>query len=802
MIRSLLFLVIFICTRSVLFAQIITVSDAKTGLAVPQAVLHTRTPPLQTAVNAEGKADITNFKDAAEIRISAAGYTTLHTSYATLKASDFIARLSPRPFKMGEVVIAASGFEVSAEDIAAKIVRITPREVAFENPQTAADLLALSGNVFIQKSQQGGGSPMIRGFSTNRLLYIIDGVRMNTAIFRGGNIQNVLNLDPFVMENTEVLFGPGSVIYGSDAIGGVMRFQTLTPQFSLNNDPYVAGKAVMRTASANQEMTAHVDVNLGWEKWALVSSISSWNFDDLRQGSHGPDDYLKPYYVQRIDSTDHIITQDDPLLQIPSAYRQMNIMQKVRFKPNTKWDFEYGFHFSEISPYGRYDRHNRIRNNLPRYAEWKYGAQVWMLNNLQIRHSDGNDFYDEAVFRLAQQTFRESRISRDFNKDLRSIREEEITALSLNLDFQKEIFDKNTLYYGAEIVYNDVVSEGKEMNIRTGAAVEGPSRYPLSTWGTAGIYINDTYKISDKATLHAGVRYSRYTVDATFDTTFYPFPFTEAHTQSGALTGSIGGVFKPSDSWILRANFGTAFRAPNVDDIGKIFDSERGSVVVPNPNLEAEYAYNLDLGIVKVFDNILKLNLTGYYTLLNNALVRRDYTLNGKDSIVYDGAMSKVQAIQNAAQANVYGLQAGIEINLPSGFIFTTDVNYQVGEEERDNGETSPSRHAAPFFGISQLKYSFEKLKLEFYAVYQGERSHANLSVSERGKTEIYAQDANGNTYSPAWYTLNFKAAYRFSKSITLSAGIENLTDMRYRPYSSGISAPGRNFIFAVYGYF
>src|SRR5690606_12785909 len=224
--------------------------------------------------------------------------------------------------------------------------------VQFQNPQTAADLLGVSGKVFIQKSQQGGGSPMIRGFATNRLLYMVDGVRMNTAIFRAGNIQNVINLDPFAVENTEVLFGPGSVVYGSDAIGGVMSFQTLTPQLSDSSEPLISGKAVTRFSSANKENTGHFDVHVGWKKWAIATSFSSWDFDHLRQGSKGPDEYIKNIYVQRQNSTDVVITQDDPLLQIPSAYSQINLMQKIRFKPNEDWDVQYGFHLSETSSYG------------------------------------------------------------------------------------------------------------------------------------------------------------------------------------------------------------------------------------------------------------------------------------------------------------------------------------------------------------------------------------------------------------------------------------------------------------------
>jgi hemoglobin/transferrin/lactoferrin receptor protein len=194
------------------------------------------------------------------------------------------------------------------------------------------------------------------------------------------------------------------------------------------------------------------------------------------------------------------------------------------------------------------------------------------------------------------------------------------------------------------------------------------------------------------------------------------------------LTGSIGGVYRPSDSWVISANFATAFRSPNVDDMGKVFDSEPGSVVVPNPDLEAEYAYNVDLGMAKVFGEIVRIDLAGYYTSLQNAMVRRDFTLDAQEYIVYDGVSSQVQAIQNAAVANVYGIQAGIEVKLPRGFGFSSDFNYQEGEEELDDSTISPSRHAAPWFGVSRLTYTVDKLSIQIYAEYQGERKLQRLS--------------------------------------------------------------------------
>jgi hemoglobin/transferrin/lactoferrin receptor protein len=777
------------------FAQVITIKDQESGEVLEHVIILSENPGAFVSTNASGQAEISVFKGSEHIEFHRVGYKTQMTSYAKIESALFEILLSPSLFNISEVVVSATRWNQKGSDIPSKIETISANEVIFQNPQTAADLLNISGKVFIQKSQQGGGSPMIRGFATNRLLYTVDGVRMNTAIFRGGNIQNVISLDPFATENTEVFFGPGSVIYGSDAIGGVMGFQTLTPQLSFSGQTLVTGSAATRYSVANNEKTSHFDINIGSEKWASLSSFSSNDFGDLRMGSNGPSEYLRPLYVQRQDDKDVVISNDDPRIQRPSGYSQINMMQKLRFKVNEKWDFQYGFHYSETSEYARYDRHIRYKKGLPRYGEWSYGPQKWMMNNLNIFHNGNAPLYDQLTIRLAQQFFEESRISRNINDPKRQIRKEQVDAYSVNLDFTKTVDKNHKLFYGMEIVQNNVTSTGTDENIFDGTSATGPSRYPQAIWASYGLFVSDQYKISDKTSLQAGMRYNRFTIEADFDTTFYPLPFTSANLNNGALTGSLGFIYRPTEQWVVKANLSTAFRSPNVDDIGKVFDSEPGSVVIPNPDLEAEYAYNADLGIAKVFGNVIRVDLTGYYTILQNALVRRDYTLNGMDSIIYDGALSQVQAIQNAAVARVYGLQAGIEIKMESGFGFSSDFNYQKGEEELDDGTTSPSRHAAPWFGVSRFTYTANKLNLEFNAIYSGEKKFKDLPEEEKGKTEIYAVDSKGNPYSPGWYTLNFKAFYQFASHFSVSAGMENLTDRRYRPYSSGIAAPGRNFV-------
>lgn len=783
----------------VAFAQIISVRDADNDEPLIMATLYSETPSVFATTDDEGRADISGFRNAAVIEVRMLGYRTEIRSFEELVKAGFAIYLTPEGLSLGQVVVSATRWNQSSGEVPAKIATISARDAALQNPQTAADLLGIGGKVFIQKSQQGGGSPMIRGFSTNRLLYAVDGVRMNTAIFRSGNLQNVISLDPFVMERTEVLFGPGSVIYGSDAIGGVMSFQTLTPNFAPTSKPLVKGKAVARVATANEEQTLHFHLNLGWKKWALLTSLSSNDFGDLRMGGHGPDEYLRPFYVQRQDSADVVIANEDPLVQRPTGYSQLNMMHKLRFRPNEKWDFQYGFHHSETSSYSRYDRHIRLRNGQPRYGEWSYGPQIWMMNSLNATYTAGGGLFDQATLRLAHQYFKESRIDRNINDPERHIRLEEVDAWSANLDFQKRTAgEKHMFYYGLEAVRNDVQSTGKDEDIASGKSAPGPARYPQATWASYAAYLNYQHKVSEKLLLQAGARYNTYQLDAVFDTTFYPFPYTTAEMRNGALTGSLGLVWRPVESWALSANASTGFRSPNVDDMGKVFDSEPGIVIVPNPGLKAEYAYNAEVGIARVFGKSVKVDLSLYYTTLQDALVRRDFLLNGLDSIVYDGTLSRVQAMQNAAVAHVYGVQAGLELKFPGGFGFSTDFNYQEGEEELDDGTTSPSRHAPPWFGTTRLTYSAHKLNLQCYAQYSGERRYENLPPEEQLKTEIYAIDENGNPWSPAWYTLNVKAMYQFADHFSISAGMENLTDVRYRPYSSGIVAPGRNMMLSL----
>lgn len=779
--------------------QTLQITDGATGEALEQVLVRSEALGQTALSDGRGKVDLKSFAGAEQIQFNKLGYATEQRSFAELRQQDWTLALQPSNFNLDEVVVSATRWRESSSEVSAKVATLSPREVQLENPQTTADLLESSGKVFMQKSQQGGGSPMIRGFATNRLLYTIDGVRMNTAIFRGGNLQNVISLDPFSIERTEVFFGPGSVIYGSDAIGGVMSFETLEPRFALaEEESRVEGGVVARLATANQERSAHAEVMVGGQRWAMATSISTQHYGPLRQGRHGPEDYLKDYHVRRIDSADVVVEQDDPLLQIPSGYDQHNFLQKLRFRPDDEWDLQYGFHYSETSSYGRYDRHNRMRNGRPRYGQWDYGPQIWSMHHLEAQHQPARGLYDQLTLRLARQRFEESRIDRSWGSLQQRNRIEEVLAHSANLDFTKRL-GRHELSYGLEGLHNRVRSQAFREQIFTGSRQALGSRYPQAEWASLAAYLLDHFRISEKWSLQGGLRYNHFDIRARFDTGFYDLPFDRASLSPGALTGHLGLIHRPGDQTVLKAQLSTGFRAPNVDDIGKVFDSEPGTVVVPNPDLQPEYAYNGELSWTQILGETLKLDLTAYYTLLRNAMVRRPYRLGGRDSIPYDGVPSRVEALQNAARARVYGLQLGAELKLPADWSLALDANYQEGSNVAEDGRETPVRHVAPIFGRLSLSYRASRdLQWQLYSRFQGQRLGGAMPLSERGKTDIYALDAQGRPYAPAWYTLNLKMMYQLSEAWSFTAGLENMTDQRYRPYSSGLSGAGRNFNLAL----
>jgi hemoglobin/transferrin/lactoferrin receptor protein len=510
----------------------------------------------------------------------------------------------------------------------------------------------------------------------------------------------------------------------------------------------------------------------------------------------GQDNYLRKEYIERINNQDVVVQNANPYIQKNSGYHQNNLLTKLRYKPSEHWDIKYGYHYSKTGNIPRYDRLIEYTSGNLRFAEWNYGPQFWTMQNVHIQHKKNTALYNEAKIVVAYQQYQESRIDRRRNNNNQRTQTENVDASSINLDFTKSFNDKEEVFYGAEWVGNMVGSSATNVNITNGNQTKVATRYPDgATWNSFALYSSYKKIINDQFNFSGGLRYNTGQTKASFDTTFFKFPFTHSNVQNSSVTGNIGVVYKTSDRLQLNALISTGFRMPNIDDIGKVFESAPGNVVVPNTNLRSEYAWNYELGLQYNQPEKINYYLSIFTTTLQNALTNRPFTFNGQDSIMYDGTKSRVNAIQNVAQAKVWGIQLGWELFLNKHAKWQSKLNWIEGHETDDvKNEQVPLRHAPPFFGSSAIQWQEGQFAIELNTQFNGQINSANLAPSEKAKTAIYAVDKTGNPYAPSWHTINIKASYTIGK-MQVHLGWENITNQRYRPYSSGIVAAGSNMI-------
>ncbi|RMG80430.1 MAG: TonB-dependent receptor, partial [Bacteroidetes bacterium] len=338
----------------------------------------------------DGKAILKDLQYADIVHFSYLGYQKLSLPFYKIRSLGGIIILKPEVNQLSEIVVIGRRDD-RPEEVPFQVKNIDQKEIAFVNPQTSADALSSLGGVFVQKSQMGGGSPVIRGFEANRVLLVVDGVRMNNAIYRNGHLQNAITVDNSILERMEVIFGPGSLMYGSDALGGVVHFRSKDPKLYFGDKPggyLMEGGAYTRFSSANEEKTIHADLNYGQKNWGSLTSFTFTDFGDLRAGSKRPKGYetfgQRRYFIKRkgVDQRlENVIVHRDSSttpnydLQVGTAYSQMDFLQKIRFQPNEKVYFIGNFQYSTTSNVPRYDALTDTLGSAKelKWAEWYYG---------------------------------------------------------------------------------------------------------------------------------------------------------------------------------------------------------------------------------------------------------------------------------------------------------------------------------------------------------------------------------------------------------------------------------------------
>ncbi|MDB3905402.1 TonB-dependent receptor [Crocinitomicaceae bacterium] len=739
-------------------------------------------------------------------------YAVKRVNYDSLVNREFKVFLESNANTLDEMVVSASRMNEKKKDVIQKIRVIQSHEIQNQNQSSMADLIDNSGNVFVQKSQLGGGSPIIRGFETNKILMVVDGVRMNNAIYRGGHLQNIITLDNSIMDRVEVLFGPGSVVYGSDAIGGVMSFTTKDPKLSHKVKPLVLANGYTRYFSAANGFATNVHVSVANKKFGSLSSATFSKFGDLRQGSNRTDLTQgfgeRNWYVTQANFLDTMLINTDPNLQVGSAYQQLDLLQKFIYRQNEFLTHKLNFQLSNSSNIDRYDRLTQMENGVAKYAEWYYGPQYRFLSSYTFEYSKSNKWYDNAKFIAAYQAITESRMVRKYQDDELKSRIEDLDIFTINIDFSKdltqrdedgELMSKHELNYGLDVSHNIVGSTAYSTKIFTLEKSALDTRYPDggSDMSSFAMYCTDTWEFNRKMVLNAGIRASHVRLNALFiDQTFFPFPFNSINQQNSSVNGNLGLIYMPKRDIRFTLSSATGFRAPNVDDVSKVFESVPGKVIVPNPDLKPEYSYNLELGSEINLLKKLKISANVFGTFLTNALTVQNTSFNGEDSILYEGTYSQVITTTNANRAYVMGVEGVLSGNIGKYLNVYSTINYTYGRILTDS-IPYPLDHIPPLFGKISLKYQKKKISSELFFNYSAWKRLEDYNlVGEDNYAFALPQGM------PSWYTLNLRCNYSFSKNLSLQVACENIFDQNYRKFASNISSPGRNFILTLRGTF
>ncbi len=791
-------LLFFLLSNQLINAQHVSVFDESSGELVERVALYNQDKSVSTLTDDLGKADIQVFANNDSIYFQHPTYELAGFLKHELVYGNSRILLKKKNILMEEFVISANKALESRGETPYMINVLEPEQINTTGFQTSADILQSSGNVMVQKSQGGGGSPILRGFEANKILLVVDGVRMNNAIYRSGHLQNAITIDNNILERVEILFGPSSIIYGSDALGGVVHYYTRNPEFNRKQLGLYT-----QFSTANDGKIVHADFSIGGNKIANITSFTLKSFGDIKSGENRPasigDWGLLHHYVMPVGNMDSMMSNPDPSVQKNSGYRQYDVVTKTVYTPFSWLDLSLNLQLSASSDIDRFDQLNDYDGRTLKYSEWYYGPQNRFLASIQGVLKNYNSLYTNATVTFAYQRVTEDRINRKFRVDEKLFQEEDVFVYSGNFDFTKLLKDRQRLYYGLEITHNDVRSNARYENIRTGVIQPAITRYPGGGNHTNSVSLYGNYKkiLSEKMVLSGGLRFHYGLLKSSFTDT--NLPYEEIRINRGAITGSVSLVYTPAETWQYDFILATGFRNPNVDDYGKV-RAKGDFVTVPNEDLKPEYTYNAEIGISKTIPGIAKVKGSVYFTYLTNAIVRSDYTINGSDTLLYDGDYYHIITNANASLATIQGMSLNVNSDLAGNFQFMGSFNYIKGNDIT-NGV--PLGHIPPIFGRLSISHYFKNIKPgrtgagftnEIFLQYSGRKYWSEMSpFGEDNEDEAIA----GTGY-PAWYTVNLRSHYQINERFSVQFSIENLFDRFYKTFASGIGAPGRNFILSL----
>ena len=770
-----------------------------------------------TSTNNDGIFDLKFFSVKDTLTLSLIGYDNKKITVGDIIFNSNIIEMSVNEKKLSEIVLSVARTALQSKKITQKVEIINKNSIIKNSPATGAEVLLLAPSIRVQKSQGGGGSPVIRGFEANRVLLVVDGVRMNNGIFRSGHLQNAITVDPNSLERVEIIYGSSSVGYGSDALGGVIHYYTKTPK--INNAQKLTNFFSSTFNSSRQSVIHHLNSEASFNKSAILTSFTFSKFGDIIMGKNRQHGFQNWGLVNEYSSNSSSLyfefpsNNKNPNIQKNSGYSQVDFLQKIVFTLPKEKQLLINLQFSNSSNIPRFDKLNEVKKNRLRFAEWSYGPQKRLLISPQLKIFPHKKFLYKGNIIAAYQWVKESRIQRRFESLERVNQNENVNIFSLNADFEMPKTKKISVVYGFEFIGNKIKSDAFKERLsiygntitKTQFLGKFPSRYPNngSSYFVSAAYSNMRLDLNSKSSVSLGARYTSTKIKASWiNEQFLKSSNLDLNTKNSAFTGSISSSYRPNKNVKMNILFSTGFRSPNIDDIGKIREN-RGVLIIPNPELKPEYVYNFEGGLTFSNNDIFSIEGRFFNSNIKNYIGRiiSPFSNNLSNisiwSLILDEEKLSTQINDNIGNARIYGFSVDGRAKLFPGFTITGNVNLT---EATINKKIGPLPSILPLYGNLRFNYNKQKFNLTLSNYFSGKKSSRDFSRGGEDKIEetpiINSKMGNIVYYgSPKWSIYSFTASFDHNENVRTSFSLENIFDLHYKEFASGISAPGRSII-------
>lgn len=642
------------------------------------------------------------------------------------------------------------------------IATISEEQVIERLERTVPELLSETPSVMVQKTAHGQGSPFIRGFTGYRNLALIDGVRLNNSTFRDGPNQYWNTIDPYSLRSIELVRGQGSVLYGTDAIGGTLNALTARPMYA-ESGFLAGGRTFGRWSSAEQSYTGRVEGSVSEaDQYGFLFGFTGKDYGDLRTAGQG-ENPKTGYEEWDADVKGEFFLNPDTRL----TFLHQQVQQ------NDAWR-------THSTIYGIPWRGSSIGSDQRRSLD-----QQRQLTYLQLEGNPG-EAVDHYLIGISHQRQAEEQYR------IRAVGDGRINISGFDVDTYGAIaeFSSDTpagyLTYGASYYIDRVDSYRNNYNA-DGSFDDRDIQGPVpddSTYELADVFVQDRITVNDRLDVWLGVRgtLAKANIGRAEDpVSGDPFSLEEDWTStvgSGRFLYDLDG----SDTLALFGGVSQGFRAPNLSDLSRLDLARSGEIETPSPGLDPEKYTSMEIGVRKELETT-RLSAAYYYTEIT------DFIVGTRTGRIVDGSDEVTKT--NGGEGYVSGVELEIRQGLTENLTLFGWLSWQDGDLEQD-GVREPMSRIMPLTAEAGVRWTpCDAAWIELLAYGSAEQDLLPL----RDQLDVERIPPGG---TPGYVIGTLRGGYDLGNGLTLTAALENFTDEAYRVHGSGINGPERNFIFGA----